>query len=125
MVNMAVDFAKSEGYELQPKKSVVIDIIERERKKKTNTVKEIHLTMGDTPMPNVDRATHLGIIRTASMKSNIQANVDENITKSRRSAYSLFGSGFHEGHLYNGLDPESLLQYKPMFYQSYYMAWNY
>ena len=57
-------------------------------------------------MPNVDRATHLGIIRTASMKSNIQANVDENITKSRRSAYSLFGSGFRGT---NGLDPESLL----------------
>jgi hypothetical protein len=31
---MAVDFAKSEGYELQPKKSVVIDIIERERERK-------------------------------------------------------------------------------------------
>jgi hypothetical protein len=31
--------------------------------------------------------------------------VDENITKARRSAYSLFGCGFH-GH--NGLDPESL-----------------
>ena len=121
MVNMAVDFAKSE---LQPKTSVVIDIIEK-NKKKTNTVTEIHLKMGDTLMPNVDRATHLGIIRTTSMKSNIQANVDENITKSRRSAYSLFGSGFHEGHWYNGLDPESLLQYKPMFYQSYYMAWNY
>jgi hypothetical protein len=29
-------------------------------------------------MPNVDRATHLGIIRTTSMKSNIRANVDEN-----------------------------------------------
>ena len=62
--------------------------------------------LSDTPMPYVDRATHLGIIRTASMKSNIQANVDENITKSRRSAYSLFGSGFRGT---NGLDPESLL----------------
>ena len=40
------------------------------------------------------------------MKHNIQTNVDENLTKARRSAYSLFGSGFH-GH--NGLDPESLL----------------
>jgi hypothetical protein len=40
-----------------------------------------------------------------------QTNVDENITKTRRSAYSLFGCGFH-GH--NGLDPESLLHiYKP------------
>ena len=81
MVNIAIDFAKSEGYELQPPKNVVIDIIEK-NKKKTNTVKEIHLKMGDTPMPYVDRATHLGIIRTTSMKSNIQANVDANITKS-------------------------------------------
>jgi hypothetical protein len=40
------------------------------------------------------------------MKHNIQTNVDENITKARRSAHSLFGCGFH-GH--NGLDPESLL----------------
>jgi hypothetical protein len=123
MVNMAVDFAKSEGYEFQPQKSVVIDIIEK-NKKKTNTVKEIHLKMGDKPMPNVDRATHLGIIRTTSMKSNIRANVDENITKPRRSAYILFGTNFHGT---NGLDPESLLHIyiKPMFYQSYYMAWNY
>jgi hypothetical protein len=42
----------------------------------------------------------------STMKHNIQTNVDENITKARRSAYSLFGCGFH-GH--NGLDPESLL----------------
>jgi hypothetical protein len=39
-------------------------------------------------------------------KHNIQTNVDENITKARRSAYSIFGCEFH-GH--NGLDPESLL----------------
>jgi NADH:ubiquinone oxidoreductase subunit C len=44
---------------------------------------------------------HLGIIRTTTMKHNIQTNVDENITKARRSAYSLFGCGFH-GH--NGLE---------------------
>ena len=57
-------------------------------------------------MPEVEQATHLGIIRTTTMKHNIQTNVDENLTKARRSAYSLFGCGFH-GH--NGLDPESLL----------------
>jgi hypothetical protein len=48
----------------------------------------------------VEQATHLGIIRTTTMKHNIQTNVDGNITKTRRSAYSLFGCGFH-GH--NGL----------------------
>jgi hypothetical protein len=57
--------------------------------------------MGDTPMPNVDRATRLGIIRTTSMKRRW-----EYLTKSRRSAYSLFGSGFHGN---NELDPQSLL----------------
>jgi hypothetical protein len=51
-------------------------------------------------------ATHLVIIKTTTVKHNIQTNVDENITKARRSAYSLFGCGFHE---HNGLDPESLL----------------
>ena len=62
--------------------------------------------MGNITMPEVEQATHLGIIKTTTMKHNIQTNVDENITKARRSAYSLFGCGFH-GH--NGLDPESLL----------------
>ena len=62
--------------------------------------------MGNITMPEVEQATHLGIIRTTTMKHNIQTNVDENITKARRSAYSLFGCGFR-GH--NGLDPESLL----------------
>ena len=40
MVNMAIDLAKSEGYERQPKKRVVIDIQCRreKKKKKTNTV---------------------------------------------------------------------------------------
>jgi hypothetical protein len=57
-------------------------------------------------MPEVEQATHLGIIRTTTMKHNIQTNFDINITKARRNACSLFGCGFH-GH--NGLDPESLL----------------
>ena len=62
--------------------------------------------MGNITMPEVEQSTHLGIIRTTTMKHNIQTNVDENITKARRSAYSLFECEFH-GH--NGLDPESLL----------------
>jgi hypothetical protein len=51
--------------------------------------------MGNITMPEVEQATHLGIIKTTTMKHNIQTNVDENITKARRSAYSLFGYGFH------------------------------
>ena len=103
MVNMALDFANLEGYELQPKKSVAIHI--RGNNKQCETTNE-KLNMGNITMPEVGQATHLGIIRTTTMKHNIQTNVDENITKARRSAYSLFGCGFH-GH--NGLDSESLL----------------
>jgi hypothetical protein len=95
--------ANLEGYELQPKKSVAIHI--RGNNKRCETTNE-KLNMGNITMPEVEQATHLGIIRTATMKHNIQTNVDENITKPRRSAYSLFGCGFH-GH--NGLDPVSLL----------------
>lgn len=57
-------------------------------------------------MPNVERAVHLGIIRTTSAMDNIKENVDENIKKARRSAYALFGCGFHGE---NGLDPETMI----------------
>ena len=57
-------------------------------------------------MPSVERATHLGIIRTTSLKGNMTANVEENIKKIKRSAYSLLVGGFH-GH--NGLDVETIV----------------
>ena len=103
MVNMALNFANLEGYELQPKKSVAIHI--RGNNKQCETTNE-KLNMGNITMPEVEQATHLGIIRTTTMKHNIPTKVDENITKPRRSAYSLFGCGFHR---HNGLDPVSLL----------------
>ena len=83
MVNMALDFANLEGYELQPKKSVATHI--RGNNKTCETTNE-KLNMGNITMPEVEQATHLGIIRTTTMKHNIQTNVDENITKARRSA---------------------------------------
>ena len=63
-------------------------------------------TLDPNKMPTVEKATNLGIIRTQSLKENMRANVDENIKKARRSAYSLFGSGFHG---YNGLDIDKIL----------------
>ena len=103
MVNMALDFANLEGYELQQQKSVAIHI--RGNNKQCETTNE-KLNMGNITIPEVEQATYVGIIRTTTMKHNIQTNVVENITKARHSASSLFGCGFH-GH--NGLDPESLL----------------
>ena len=40
------------------------------------------------------------------LADNMTVNVEENIKKSRRSAYGLFGGGFHGN---NGLDPETLI----------------
>jgi hypothetical protein len=57
-------------------------------------------------MPSVKQAIHLGIIRTNTLANNMTVNVEENIKKSRRSAYGLFGGGFHGN---NGLDPETLI----------------
>jgi hypothetical protein len=55
----------------------------------------VEYTLGKDQMPNVERAVHLGIIRTTCVLDNIKENVDENMKKARRSAYVLFGCGFH------------------------------
>ena len=103
MVNMAKDFAYREGYELQPTKSVVINVSANQKRQ---SILQTNLKMGSDEMPSVEKATHLGIIRTTSFEENIIQNVDENIKKARRSAYGLFGSGFHG---YNGLDVDTML----------------
>ena len=57
-------------------------------------------------MPTVESAVHLDIIRTTSLTENMTINVEENIKKARRSAYGLFGGGYHGN---NGLDPDTLI----------------
>jgi hypothetical protein len=64
---MALDFANLQGYELQPKKSVAIHI--RGNNKQCETTNE-KLNMGNITMPEMEQATHLGIIRTTTMKHN-------------------------------------------------------
>ncbi|CAC5401005.1 unnamed protein product [Mytilus coruscus] len=103
LINMAYDYAYMEGYVLQPTKSVVLNISHKQRKQESNNQT---FKMGPNDMPSIEKATHLGIIRTTSLKGNMIANVDENIKKARRSAYSLLGGGFH-GH--NGLDVETMV----------------
>ena len=57
-------------------------------------------------MPTVELAVHMDIIRTTSLTENMTVNVEENIKKARRSAYGLFGGGYHGN---NGLDPDTLI----------------
>jgi hypothetical protein len=65
MVNMALDCANLAGYELQQKKIVAIHI--RGNNKQCETTNE-KLNMGNITMPEVEHATHLGIIKTTTMK---------------------------------------------------------
>ena len=103
LVNMSNDFANMEGYRLQPTKSVLLNVRPTASRKREL---ETRLELGKDEMPTVQHATHLGMIRTCMMKENIRENVDENIQKARRSAYGLFGGGFHGN---SGLDPETLI----------------
>jgi hypothetical protein len=102
MINIAHAFATMEGYKLQPAKSVIINI--QPNKRKQNMMDQEYI-LGNA-MSNVKQAVHLGIIRTTTLADNMTVNVEENIRKSSRSAYGLFGGGFHGN---NGLDPETLI----------------
>jgi hypothetical protein len=103
MINIAHEFATMEGYKLQPSKSVIINIQPNKRKQ---SMMDQEYILENNVMPNVKQAIHLGIIRTNTLADNMTVNVEENIKKSRRNAYGLFGGGFHGN---NGLDPETLI----------------
>ena len=75
LINMAYDYAYMEGYELQPTKSVVLNISQKQNNWENSTT----FTMGPQKMPAVESATHLGIIRTTQLKGNTIANVEENM----------------------------------------------
>ncbi|XP_071178010.1 uncharacterized protein [Mytilus edulis] len=91
LINMACDFAYMEGYQLQPTKSVVLTITNK--KQKWDPV-ATSLTMGQHEMPSVRSATHLGIIRTTSLKENMTANVEENKKKQGEAHIVSLEEGF-------------------------------
>ena len=58
----------------------------------------------------VEKSAHLGILRSKSKEKTEATHIEQNITKARRTAYSLLSAGFHG---VNGLDPmTSLSLYK-------------
>ena len=63
-------------YELQPTKSVVLNISHKQCKQESNNST---FTLGPNKMTSVESVTHLGIIRTTSLKRNMTENVEENI----------------------------------------------
>ena len=61
-------------------------------------------TLGSKNMPITESTTHMGILRTSTNQE--MQNVETNIQKAKRAAYSLMGSGLHGE---NGQDPETAL----------------
>ena len=103
MVSETQDFSSMERYDLQPVKSVSFSVTPVNSKNSSTTDFEIN----GQKLSCVDVATHLGIKRGTSISKTGDENVNRNICKARRTAYSLFASGLH-GH--NGLDPQTSLQ---------------
>jgi hypothetical protein len=98
-MDIAVDFSKREGYQLQPAKSVILPV---KSKIKTIVTNEGFWKIDNRIKPVVDKATHIGITRSDT--NSARTTVDENIRKARRATYSLMGTGLHGE---NGLDPET------------------
>jgi hypothetical protein len=67
-INMSNDFAGMEGYRLHPQKSASIQI---KPKSTMMASAPVEYTLGKDQMPNVERAVHLGIIRTTCALDNI------------------------------------------------------
>ena len=101
LLNISTEFANMERYLLQPTKSVHIKVSH----KRSKTI-QYPFIMNNCELPTVQKATHLGLIRTESFTGNQKENVEENLKKARRAAYSLFGSGYR-GH--NGMNIVTVL----------------
>ncbi|CAC5401873.1 unnamed protein product [Mytilus coruscus] len=100
---MAYEFSCHEHFKVQPQNSVVIQIKDRKTK---HTNSSIELRLKDSILPNADKAVHLGIQRSKTDQETIENTVNDNITKARRTVYSLMSAGFHGN---NGLDPSTCM----------------
>ena len=107
LVDEGDDNSTLERYLLQPVKRVVMPVPETGRK--PVGTKDFVWTMNSEPIPVVEKATHMGIKRSAI--SN-EVTVPENIKKAWKVLYSLMDSGLYG---YNGLGPETAIH----IYQTY------
>ena len=98
LVDIAVDYGGMERYMLQPIKSVLLEILQHARRSPPD---DTVVTMKEQPMPTVEEAMHMGVLRSADTQ---ETAVSHNIQKARGTVYSHMGSGLHRE---NGLDSET------------------
>lgn len=99
IINISKDCSELDGYTLQEIKSVIVlmDSI------KTYPEDETWF-LGSKTMPVVENTLHMGILRSRCNQEI--RNVEANIQKAKRAAFSLMGAGLHGE---NGQDPETAL----------------
>ena len=98
LVDITVDYSIMERFLLQPIKNVLLQIFNHLKRCPTD---DTEVKMKDQPMPIVEEAMHMGILRSEDTQ---ETSVAYNIQKARRTVYNLMGSGLHGE---NGLDPET------------------
>ena len=100
MISTVENYSIVEKYSLQPTKSVIL----KHAEKKLHS--EFNFEIGHQTMSQPEAATHLGIKHNSDFKKSITTNIEENISKARRTMYSLMGAGLHGK---NGLNPLTCL----------------
>ena len=101
MLDEAEDFSSLERFDYQPVKSVAVTVYPSNTRTNDTHI-EPDFKLNGKNLSKVNSATHLGIKRSTSLAKTGEENIQQNISKARRTAYSLFASGLR-GH--NGLDP--------------------
>ena len=90
LLNTAVQYNTQHHYALQPQKSVIIPINQR-RKCSMDVIFKIN----NENMPITDKSSHMGIVRSTTRTNIENETIEQNITKARRTSYSLMSTGLH------------------------------
>ena len=102
LTDMAGDFAGKQFYEIQADKSATA-VTPHGRGLDSQ---QCSISLNSQEIPVVQSATHLGLQRSSGYNDTVADTVNQNITKARRTMYSLLSTGLHGK---NGLDVETSL----------------
>ena len=102
LTDMAGDFAGKQFYEIQADKSATV-VTPHGRGLDSQ---QCSISLNSQEIPVFQSATHLGLQRSSGYNDTVADTVNQNITKARRTMYSLLSTGLHGE---NGLDVETSL----------------
>ena len=91
MLSESQEFSSRQRFNYQPVKGVCII----DNPINTHSCEQTDFELNGTELAQVNSTTHLGIKSSTTLKKTGDENVQHNITKSRRTAYSLLASGLH------------------------------